>query len=263
MSPPAPEPFLTLRRAGGTALAVPEIGRAALIRLLDCPDLPAGGGVKEVVKAGNTALVLRAVVPLGGGMAEVAWKRVLRKTPLKRWATLLRPRRTELAFHHARRLRAAGVATPRPLAVLRPPRTAVDRPSWLATEWVARSVDLRTAAKRLAGTNAGERVRRGGNMAAAVGAVLGRLHAAGASHQDLKPENLLVRVPPHGPASAWLLDMDAVRFPAVLTPARRRRDLARLLRDARTWPCWDESADARFHRAYAAALSGLVVRRAA
>ena len=255
--PPMPVPHpadapVRVRGEAGSGWAAADLPAGLLVRLVaadDCPD-PAAA----VMKRGNTALVLRTdAVPAGPGLAgapAVCWKRVRRKTLLKRLATAVRTRRTVLTFAHAARLRAAGVATPRPLACTAPPRSHVCRPAWLLTEWVDGTEDLAALRRRLLAGDPAAAARAAGRVAAAVGALLGRLHAAGASHRDLKPNNVLVRSAPGGPVAAWVIDLDAVTFPPVLTGLRRRRDLARLARDLPEAP---RLARGRFLRAYAAA----------
>ena len=240
-----------LATACGRGWASADFGAERLTSLIaadECPDAAA-----VMMKVGNTAAVLRGELALTGGSAAVCWKRIRRKTVLKRWATAVRTRRTVLTYAHAGRLRAAGVDTPRPLACTAPPRWQIDRPAWLLTEWIDGTEDLAVARRRLADAPAGKRLRVAGAYAAAVGRTLGKLHAAGASHRDLKPNNVLVSRfavdPDTDPAAvrAWVIDLDAVTFPALLTARRRRRDLARLLRD---WPDLPRTAAVRFLKAY-------------
>ena len=241
---PADAP-IRLTVARGRGWAATDFGTDRLARLIAADDCPDPAAVLK--KAGNTAAVLRGELALAGGPAAVCWKRIRRKTTLKRLATAVRTRRTVLTYAHAGRLRRAGVDTPRPLACTAPPRLSVDRPAWLLTEWVDGTEDLAVARGRLAGLPAGERLRVAGRYAAAAGATLGRLHAAGASHRDLKPNNLLAALAPAAPR-AWVIDLDAVRFPLALTDRRRRRDLARLLRGLPDVPL---TARVRFLKSYA------------
>ncbi len=256
----------------GRGWAVEEYGADRLRTLIaadNCPD-PAA----VVQKRGNTALVLRGELILPGAAgtaptgrpAAVCWKRIRRKTWAKRLATTVRTRRTVLTYAHAGRLRAAGVETPRPLACTAPPWYRIDRPGWLVTEWLDGTEDLAVASRRLAELAPGDRLRIAGRYAAAVGRTLGLLHAAGASHRDLKPNNVLVTrlagsqsagIEPVGgqeeavdAVRAWVIDLDAVSFPRRLSNARRRKDLARLRRGLPDVP---RTAIARFFRAYAVA----------
>ena len=267
---PAPLPAdapVRVRTAAGSGWAAADVPAGLLASLLaadGCPD-----PLAAVMKAGNTAVVLRSAAapaaPGGTALPACCWKRVRRKTALKRLATAVRTRRTVLTFARAARLRAAGVATPRPLACTAPRGWHVGRPAWLLTEWVENTEDLWALSRRLPARGSAGTC---GRVAAAVGTLLGRMHAAGASHRDLKPNNVLVRVPPDRPAGrrtrggktvarepalAWVIDLDAVSFPPVLTAWRRRRDLARLARDL---PDLSVSARRRFLAAYAAAFGG-------
>lgn len=231
---PAAAPLRVVTPAG-RGWAVDGFGAdrlAGLIAADDCPD-PAA----VVMKAGTTATVLRGELVLEGGPAAVCWKRVRRKTFAKRLATAVRTRRPVLTYCHAARLRAAGVRTPRPLACTTPKRRHVHRPAWLLTEWVEGTEDLAVADRRLAGLPPRDRLRLADRLAGEVGKTLGRLHAAGATHRDLKPNNVLVTKlsaeqarDPAAEVTAWVIDLDAVAFPALLTDRRRRKDLARLRR---------------------------------
>ncbi|MFH5802998.1 lipopolysaccharide kinase InaA family protein [Alienimonas sp. DA493] len=252
----APVRLVTERGRGWAVEGFGTDRLAVLIAADECPDPDA-----VLQKAGNTAVVLRGELSFPDGPAPVCWKRVRRKTRLKRWATFVRTRRTVLTYVYAARLRAAGVDTPRPLACTAPHRWQTERPAWLLTDWIEGTEDLAIADRRLADLPEADRLRIAGRYAAAVGETLGRLHAAGASHRDLKPNNVLVtRLAPAGgagrgagreePVRAWVIDLDAVSFPPRLTERRRRRDLARLRRGLPNVP---RIALVRFLKAYAAA----------
>ena len=93
----------------------------------------------------------------------------------------------------------------------------------------------------------GRRGRRA--LLTAVGDLVGRLHAAGVDHPDLKPSNLLV-----GPGTALaLLDLDALVPARRLTRRRRVRALGQLEAWARDLAPWLSQTDrARVLRAYLA-----------
>jgi hypothetical protein len=63
----------------------------------------------------------------------------------------------------------------------------------------------------------------------AAGALVARAFAAGLLHQDLHPDNLLLR-PGHGGVEAWLLDLDRARVLPALRDAQRHAMLLRLAR---------------------------------
>ncbi|NNJ27162.1 lipopolysaccharide kinase InaA family protein [Alienimonas chondri] len=240
----------------GRGWAVEGFGEERLTALIAADGCPDPTAVMQ--KAGNTAAVLRGELELPTGRTAVCWKRIRRKTVLKRLATAVRTRRTVLTYLYAVRLRAAGVCTPRPLACTAPRRRQVDRPAWLATEWAEGTEDLAMARRRLAELPESQRLRIAARYAEAVGRTLGALHAAGASHRDLKPNNLLVtRLVDEGGGEApvaWVIDLDAVTFPRSLTSHRRQRDLARLRRGLPDLP---RTVVGRFFKAYHQASGGL------
>ena len=67
-------------------------------------------------------------------------------------------------------------------------------------------------------------------FAEALGQLFARLHAAGVYHNDLKDANLLVRRAADGTLAFYLLDLERVRRPYVLSMRRRVKNLAQLHR---------------------------------
>jgi hypothetical protein len=104
-----------------------------------------------------------------------------------------------------------------------------------------------------------ERLRRGeltgaerARLLAALGELVGRLHAARFLHADLHGRNLLVA---HDLAAAWVLDLDRGRCVPVLGEPERRDNLRRLYRsvrrrEARGRPFLRRADYLRFLRAY-------------
>ena len=247
--PDRPPDAVEIRTPAGRGWAVPEFDQDALFALIaadECPD-PAA----VVMKRGNTAVVLKSDAGWGGVAGPVCWKRIRRKSWFKRVLTVVRPRRTVTCYRAARRLLAAGVATPAGLACTAPKAAAIHRPGWLLTDWVEGTEDLAIARRRLSDGPPDHAHRTAARYAAAVGDLLGRMHAAGASHRDLKPNNLLVAADPGRDPAAWVIDLDAVAFPVRLTADRRRRDLDRLFWEQTDLPL---TVQARFLRAYDRAL---------
>jgi hypothetical protein len=112
-----------------------------------------------------------------------------------------------------------GVDSPALLAIAERRRAGVVLESWELSEFRADAEPLPAALARRAGE---ARSRRA--LLAALGDLLGVLHAAGIDHPDLKPSNLLV-----GPDGALsLLDLDALVPPRRLDWRRRVRALGQL-----------------------------------
>ncbi len=144
-------------------------------------------------------------------------------------ASLARASPAERAWHAAAALRARGFATPEVLAAVEHRRAGVLRRSFLVTREVAGALPAdRRWAEILALPPAVRRVARRA-LARALGALVGRLHAAGVYHADLKDVNVLVRGNVATPECV-LLDLERVR----VGPVSRRRRVKNLMQLERT-----------------------------
>lgn len=245
------EALQKLRRGGRTGYAVADLPRDLLIRLVECPELPLRMGPAQTIKAGNSALVVRANLPVAGRLASVAYKRVRRKTWLKQLTQAVGPNRTLRTFLIGNQLLALGISTARPLAVITPSRFDLAAPTWLATEWLEGAEDLAAFAERFRRLPPRSRLATASAVAAAVGELLGRMHAAGVTHRDLKPQNLMVRRNvASGSAEAFLVDLDGVGFPGRASAATRWRNLSRLAIGERGWRDFGPATQRRFLQAY-------------
>jgi tRNA A-37 threonylcarbamoyl transferase component Bud32 len=241
-------------RGGWTIYAASELPRDLLIRLAECPELPLRMGPAETIKAGGSALVVRACLPLGNSMRAVAYKRVLRKNLLKQITQALGENRTFRAFLAGQRLLMLGVATARPLAVIVPSRFDLHSPSWLATEWLDGAEELARFAARLRHRSTGREAPSADAAAVAVGTLLGRMHAAGIAHRDLKPQNIMLRFEGRSHlAKAYLVDLDGIRFVRRIGERVRWRNLARLAIGENRWAELRLTTRYRFLVAYLAA----------
>ena len=251
--------FQTLARSGRTGYAVTDLPRDLLIRLVECPELPLRMGPAETIKVDTSVLVLRATLPFGGQIGSIAYKRVCRPNWLKQATQSLGPNRTLRVFRTGHRLLTLGIATARPLAVIVPSRFNPSAPSWLATEWLEDSANLAAFAERCRRLPHAERSRRAAAVAVAVGSLLGRMHAAGIAHRDLKPHNIMVRFDlTTGQASAALVDLDGVRFGRAVREERCWKNLSRLTIGEEGWRDLEQSHRWRFLRSYLTA-AGLSV----
>lgn len=179
----------------------------------------------EVVKAGRSATVVRAMVLDHVGRREVYIKRY------NMWKLHQRFQRTRAmrAYWLGHAILNRGLPTPVPLAAVNRRWVGpVTRRAYLITEAVPGGVALddwlRDPARRPAERRA---------VAAALGRLMARMHRAGFSHPDLKLNNILVTLRETGPEGAGpdlhVIDLDGARRYRRAVPERPRvRALARL-----------------------------------
>ena len=179
---------------------------ADLAAFLRDPDAYIARG--EMLKDGNAATVVR--VNLGG--RAVVIKRMNIKHFLHRLQRALRATRSRLSWRNAHLLRLAGIATPRPIALLEK-RVG---PFRARGYFVQAYCDSPSAAQiyQTRAPNAGELKR--------FGELFAKLRAAGICHGDLKSSNLLV-----GDDVIALIDLDAMRARGIFPRAWRARCFAK------------------------------------
>lgn len=241
--------FQKITRRGTTAYAVADFPRDLLIRLAECPDLPLRSGPAETIKAGNTALVVRASLPMHAGMTSVAYKRIRRKTALKKLTQAITRNRTLRTFLMGHRFVQHGIETAQPLAVIVPSRFDVAAPSWLATEWLDGET-VADAATRLEQLSPSAQKSIADAAAVSLGALLGKMHAAGITHRDLKSQNLMLKREADSETRAAVIDLEGAAVAGPAVSLRRWRDLARLAADAESWPIVSQTTRMRFLAAY-------------
>jgi 3-deoxy-D-manno-octulosonic acid kinase len=116
-----------------------------------------------------------------------------------------RPPRPFVELSVSESLREAGVPTPRVLAALVTPAHPGYRAD-IATEWLSPGLDLEEVLR--------PNLYPAAERAAAIeeaGRVIGRAHAAGLDHPDLRPRNVFLQ-PLAGGWKAALLDLDRARI---------------------------------------------------
>jgi hypothetical protein len=142
------------------------------------------------------------------------------------------------------RLTSCGVDSPDLLAIVERRRAGVVLESWELSEFRAGWQPLPVALAERAAMRGSRRA-----LLAALGDLVGGLHAAGVDHPDLKPSNLLVGTD----GRIALLDLDALIPPRRLGWRRRVRALGQLEAYARDLAPWLSRADRlRVLRAYLA-----------
>jgi hypothetical protein len=168
-------------------------------------------------------------------------------------ADALRGSRSARALAGAQRLRGRGVACAEPLALAERRRFGLVRESFLLARFVADAAPLPVALPELRATPLRRRA-----VARALGDLVGRLHAGGLDHTDLKHSNLLLTRDDR----VVLLDLDALARPRRLGWRRVVRALGQLEAYAvDLYPWLPRSDRARFLRAYLARVPGLAPRR--
>jgi len=217
-----------IARERGVGIAVTGFSRAALIRLIDFPELPLRIGRCEAVKAGRSSLVVKTDFPFDTGNVAVAYKRLRRKNWWKAVTGSLRTHRALRAWKLGHALMDRGIDTPRPLAVILPPKRRITADAFLATEWIDGSVTLSEFLHSTEFFAVHERQQRLVSAAVGLGRLFGRMHAAGVRHRDLKPSNLLL-VPAEFGLRVLLVDLDGAAVNRRVSRRVRCRNLARVL----------------------------------
>lgn len=239
--------FQCLRSVAGRAWGTRDIAVEELRGLLDDPAGVLRRGQHDPVKISHRSLIVEAELPTAQGVRHVAYKRWREASWWKRLASRWRRSRAISAWRLGHALLNRGIATARPLAAIEP----AGRPgeSYLATEWIADAENLHLFCWRIAEYPAAERVRRTRQAAAALGKLIGRLHAWQIAHRDLKGCNLLLAERGEDVA-AWPIDLDGVRIRRRLSVSERADNLARLATSMELHPWLTRSDRCRFLRAY-------------
>ena len=135
-------------------------------------------------------------------------------------------------------LEAAGVPTPRPLAVAEVRRCRWPVRAYLVTEEVPEALSIGWVVR--------QKPNRVPELSRKLAAALAKMHDAGFSHRDLKPANILVS----GDGEVTFIDLDAVRRFKTLPECRALEDLTRLARGLSGFPGISALLYARFLKHY-------------
>ncbi len=228
------------------------------------------------VKISRETLVLQMELPLDGTVLPVAVKQYRPHTVWKAAAAMVRRPKAVQNWTKAQFLAARDIATPRPLLACQMRDWASFGSSFLVTQWVAGGENLHLFGWRLAKRPPDERLRVAAECADSLGRLVGRMHATGAAHRDLKAANLVVVekdiVAANAAAKAtvpflltqksgqsletWLVDLDGLQVGGQVSLTRRARDIARLAAGLAAHPWITRSILCRFLRAYVSAYPG-------
>lgn len=252
-----PNPVI-LRTASGTAYGAPQLSQRQLRRLLEHPDDLLWRNLAQPVKISHDSLLVEAELPLAERVVHVAYKRYLPRNGWKVFLGFFRRSRALEAWRLGHALLARGISTAPPVVALQPAGWRWRGASYLATEWIEGAENLHLFGWRLRATPMDERLRLATVCAKSLGHLLGRMHAAGVSHRDLKGANLLV-VERRAEVTTYLVDLDGVRMRRSIGAARRAADLARLAAGLEAHPWVTRAICCRFLRAYAAESSSGVI----
>ncbi len=201
------------------------------------------------VKIDHETLIVQSELTVGDGSMPVAVKQYRPRTLWKALAAIFRPAKAIENWRKAEFLLAREIATPRPLLACRPHGWMSSSTSFLVTQWIGGAENLHLFGWRIAVRPLGTRLRVTAQCAAALGRLLGRVHAAGAAHRDLKAANLLV-VEESSNVIVYLVDLDGLQPGGQVSFQRRARDLARLAAGLAAHPWVTRSICRRFLRAY-------------
>jgi tRNA A-37 threonylcarbamoyl transferase component Bud32 len=201
------------------------------------------------VKISHESLMVEQQWPVGDRSMRVAVKQYRPRTFWKALAAIVRPAKAMQNWGKAQFLLAREIATPRPLLACRERGWTTSGTSFLVTQWIDGAENLHLFGWRIAAQPLAVRLRLAARCADALGRLLGRMHAAGAAHRDLKAANLLV-IEEGRDVTAYLVDLDGLQPGKLLGFQRQARDLARLAAGLAAHPWVTRSIGRRFLRAY-------------
>jgi tRNA A-37 threonylcarbamoyl transferase component Bud32 len=201
------------------------------------------------VKIGRESLVVKIELTVGDQSIPAVAKQFRPRTLWKAIAGVFRSPKAMQNWRKAEYLRERDIATPQPLLACRPRGWTTSSTSFLVTQWINRAENLHLFGWRISSRPLNERLRLAARCADALGRLIGRMHAAGAAHRDLKAANLLV-VEEACDVIVHLVDLDGLQHVKQVNFQRQARDLARLAAGLAAHPWVTRSICRRFLAAY-------------
>lgn len=202
--------------AGGLRWTLTPTGRTLLSDTHLVLEKHEAAGRVEVIKHGPHRTVYRVRLPSGD---VVYWKHCRLNGPRAWWRDILRGPKAKLEFDRARALTDRGVETIEPLAWAQFPGRW-PRGSFLITRALEGTVSLHDQLAEHPPATPTDRRR----FTAALAEYVAKLHAAGVTHPDLHPGNLLVRFADGAP-KFLLIDVHDVELGPPLDRQARRLNL--------------------------------------
>ncbi len=241
--------YFRLSFASGRGHAVRNLDADCLKRLIEKPQKLIEQNIELPLKISHSSIVVEADLPVDGALRHVLYKRT-GVTSVAKWLTsFVRQTRAEQGWRLGHALRARGISTARPLAVIIPRGQIRPRVSYLVTEWIDRAKDFHQFAWQLARLSAGERNAIACRVAESLGKLAGRMHRAHVTHRDLKGCNILI-TRDGCDVQCYLIDMHGVDIRRWLSTGRRVQNLARLALSAEAHSWISRTMRLRFLQTY-------------
>lgn len=230
--------------------ALCDIPPAFLRHLAEDPEALLRENLHRPIKLSHSSMLVEAAVPTATGTTVVGYKCYRPRNAWKAFCAMFRSGRALRSWYLGQALFERKIPTARPLAICTQRRPRFGRRSYLATAWIEGAENLHLYGWRLAPRSVSERARRARQCADSLGRLVGRMHAWGVRHGDLKASNLLVVESPQT-VRAYVIDLDDVRIGRRIPPANSLADLARLAAGLEAHPWVSRTFGCRFLRAYA------------
>jgi tRNA A-37 threonylcarbamoyl transferase component Bud32 len=238
--------FYALATPGAMAHAVRDVPRGLLASLMADPEGPIRQFRHVPAKISHSSVVVEARLDLDSGTVPVAYKRCRTKSWWKAWLFPCRRNRALRNWLLGCALLSRGIPVARPLLVV-VPRRGLD--GYLAVQWLNGAANLHLKGWQWAVLPEQQRRKKVRAAAVSLGRLVGKMHAWGISHRDLKGCNL-VFTETGDQIDAYLIDLDGVRVGRHLALATRAHNLARLAASLEAHEWVTHTDRMRFWRAY-------------